>query len=318
MFITYSDNKKIRLDKYLVGQYPNISRSQIQKAIKNGDVLVDGNETTVHHFLKSGEKIEIKKDFGNIETRQCLVSTTANNKIKLNIITETDDYIIINKPAGMLVHPTDKGETDTLANGLLAYCPEIENAGDTQPTNRRGIVHRLDREVSGLLVVAKTQDMFERLKKQFQNRTVKKEYIALVHGQMENNSGTIDFPIGINKDTGKMAARPKSVETQNLASLQSKTAITTYEVLKQFQQYSLLKVQIKTGRTHQIRVHLNALKHPIVGDKTYRPKNLHSRIKLDRIFLHAQTLGFNDIKGEWCEFNSELPKQLNSFLKTLS
>jgi 23S rRNA pseudouridine1911/1915/1917 synthase len=308
MKITYQDGKKIRLDKYLCGQYPNISRSQIQKAIKDGGVLVNGKKTTVHHFLKIGDEIEIKIVFAEKkETKK--IKVKANKKIKLAIISETDDYLVINKPAGMLVHPTDKNENDTLVNGLLAYFPDIKNVGDCEI--RPGIVHRIDRDVSGILVIAKTQEMFEILKKQFKNRTVKKEYFALVYGKMSKASGTIDFPIGINKNAGKMAARPKST------GIESKSAITVYEVLKQFQHYGFLKIWIKTGRTHQIRVHLNALGHPIVGDEIYKPKNLKSRIKLDRIFLHAHTLGFNDLDGAWQEYSCDIAKELESFLEKL-
>lgn len=308
MPLTCQDNQKIRLDKYICEQYPNISRSQIQKAIKDGGVLVNGKKTAVHHFLKSEDKIDVKVNFvekkeeKNIEARP-------NKNVKLDIISETDDYLVINKPAGMLVHPTYKNEDGTLTNGLLAYFPDIKNVGSEDL--RAGIAHRIDRDVSGLLVVAKIQKMFEHLKAQFQNRTVKKIYLALVHGQLSDSSGKIDFPIGIHKKVGKMAARPKSTD------IESKAAVTFYEVLKQFQHYGLLKVEIKTGRTHQIRVHLNGLGYPVVGDEIYRPKNLKTRINLNRIFLHSQTLGFTDLNEEWKEFVCEMPEELKRFLEGL-
>lgn len=309
MLINYKEEEKIRLDKYLCKKYPDISRSKIQKAIKDEKILVNGKKTTVHHFLKPGDEIEIKTNLKN-DTKEKNIDILPNKNIKLNIISETKDYLIINKPAGVLVHPTDKNETDTLVNGLLNYLPSIQNIGDS--SFRPGIVHRIDRDVSGILVVAKTQKMFDFLKQQFKNRTIKKEYIVLVYGKMDDQSGIIDFPIGINKNSGKMAARPKSTE------IESKSAITLYEVKKQFQHYALLKILIKTGRTHQIRVHLNAFGHPIVGDQIYKPKNLKTRIKLNRIFLHAQTLEFNDLDKKRQKFSCDMPETLKNFLQNLS
>ncbi|MFH1564352.1 MAG: RluA family pseudouridine synthase [bacterium] len=309
MKITYESEEKTRLDKYLTEQYPNTSRSQIQKTIKNGGVLINGKKTTVHHFLKCGDEIEMKVNFEE-KKEEKNVEVKPNKNVKLDIISETDDYLVINKPAGMLVHPTDKNEDDTLANGLLAYFPDIKNVGED--VLRAGIVHRIDRDVSGALVVAKTQKMFEHLKSQFQNREIKKIYLALVYGKLSDSSGKIDFPIGINKHIGKMAARSKTTD------IESKSAVTFYEVLKQFQHYGFLKIEIKTGRTHQIRVHLNALGYPVVGDEIYRPKNLKTRVNLDRIFLHAHILGFNDLDGEWKEFTCEMPEELKGFLEKLS
>lgn len=308
MQLTCQNEEKTRLDKYICEKYPNISRSQIQKTIKDGGVLVNGEKTNVHHFLKCGDEIEVKANFKETKEEKN-IEAKPNKNVKLDIVSETDDYLVINKPAGLLVHPTDKNEDDTLVNGLLACFPDIKNVGEENL--RAGIVHRIDRGVSGVLVVAKTQKMFGHLKEQFKNRTVKKIYLALVYGELSDTSGKIDFPIGINKHAGKMAARPKSTD------IESKSAVTLYEVLKQFQHYGFLKVEIKTGRTHQIRVHLNALGYPIVGDEIYRPKNLKTRINLDRIFLHAHILGFNDLNGEWKEFTCEMPEELKRFLECL-
>lgn len=316
MIITYSQENTTRLDKYLVASYPEISRAQLQKLVKTGKVLVNKKKVLPHHFLKNNDEIEIADDFLSVVKPAAeLKELVPNKNIKLEIVQETADYLVVNKPAGLLIHPTLKNETDTLANALLAYYPPIKNVGDNlpdEPNVRPGIVHRLDREVSGLVVIAKNQKMFEYLKQQFKNREIKKEYAALVFGVMSQSSGEINFAIGQSLQGGKMAARPEQNESD------TKEALTFYEVVKQFQHYALLKVEIKTGRTHQIRVHLNALNHPVVGDQVYKPKNLKSRVDLGRIFLHAQGLGFLDLSNSWQEFHSELPEDLADFLKTLA
>jgi len=236
------------------------------------------------------------------------------------IISQTQDYIIINKPAGLLVHPTTKGETDTVANWLTQKFPELIGVGEYD--DRPGIVHRLDKHVSGLLVVARTQAMFEHLKKQFQERTIEKKYIALVYKQILADYGTIDFPIGRGKD-GRMAARPntKQVTLKNVGRIQTgREAVTDFEVIKRFPRYTLVDVTIHTGRTHQIRVHLFAYGHPIVGDPLYIQTKLIKKndTPLERIFLHSHTLCFADMNDERQCFESPLPDDLQQKLDTLS
>jgi 23S rRNA pseudouridine1911/1915/1917 synthase len=307
MNTTYQETKKERLDKYLVDKYPNISRSQMQKLVKDGEILINKEKVLPHHFLRAGDEILIPENLVEMINVVEYKKPTANKKVKIDIVKETDDYLVVTKPAGVLVHPTSKNEADTLVNGLLAYFPKIKSVGDKKKGEiniRPGIVHRLDRDVSGVMVVAKTQEMFDYLKQQFKNREIKKVYVALVYGVMTDNSGIIDLPIGQSNKSGKMAARPKNSE------FESKPAITKYEVIKRYQHYTLIKVEIKTGRTHQIRVHLNAVGYPVVGDETYKPRNQKTRIKLDRIFLHAEQLGFSDLGGAWQEFESPLPENL--------
>ncbi|MBI4653206.1 RluA family pseudouridine synthase [Candidatus Kuenenbacteria bacterium] len=224
----------------------------------------------------------------------------------LDIIYENKDFLIINKPAGLIIHPTTFKEKNSLVNFLIEYCPQIKNVGDDKEL-RPGIVHRLDKDVSGLMVIAKTQETFNHLKKQFQERKVKKEYYALVYGEVKEKKGIIDLAIGFSKRKSKIKM---TVFSQN----KSKTAITEYEVLKRFLNFTLLKVKIKTGRTHQIRAHLNFIGHPILGDKIYRNKGLERKIKnkkLDRIFLHSFKLGFYDLENRWVEFEIAIPEDMN-------
>jgi len=299
------ENKNQRLDKFLTAKLP-ISRSQIQKLIKAGDILVNNKKSSVHNFLQPDDQIDIpNKEIKNLTTEKKLES---NKKIKFKIVYEDDNILVIDKPAGLLVHPTEKMEPDTLVNGLLAKYPEIKNVGDDKL--RPGIVHRLDKAVSGLILVCKTQKAFDYFKNLFQKRKIKKIYTALVHGQMERPEGEINLPIERAKGKGKMAV--KSI------SQGGKEAITKYTVIKQFKNFSLLEVEILTGRTHQIRAHLNAIQHPIVGDILYKQKWVKESLDLDRPFLHSTILSFKNLDGKKLEFKSKLPTKLKKVLNELN
>lgn len=303
------ENHGQRLDRFLVSQFPDTTRSQIQRYIKAGEILVNDKNVTPHNFLKHNDKITIKPSvFKDMEEKAKPFTVEPNKKIKLKIVFEDDHIIIIDKPAGIIVHPTDRREQDTLANAIVAYYPQIKDVGEDPM--RPGIVHRIDKEVSGLLLICKTQEAFEYFKKKFKGRTMFKQYTALVHNPIEESKGVIDMPIERHKAKGKMVARPKSQEA-------GRQAITEYEETQKFEHFSLLKVTIKTGRTHQIRTHMTALNHPIVGDKLYKQKKVKQNIDLDRIFLHATKLGFKHITGEKLEFESKLPNSLNKILKML-
>ncbi|HDQ23225.1 MAG TPA: RluA family pseudouridine synthase [Candidatus Uhrbacteria bacterium] len=295
-----------RLDKFLTAKLP-ISRSQIQKLIKAGQILVNGKKSNVHNFLNAGDVIKVNaaKKIKELTTGKKL---EPNKKVKFKIAYEDNDILVINKPAGLMVHPTEKMENNTLVNGLLDKYPEIKKIGDD--SLRPGIVHRLDKAVSGLILVCKTQKAFDYYKKQFQDRKIKKIYTALVHGWMEKTEGEINLPIERAKGKGKMAVKP--------ISQGGKEAITKYNVIKQFKNFSLLEINILTGRTHQIRVHLNAIQHPIVGDKLYKQKKVKEKLELDRPFLHSTTLGFENMDSQYQEFTSKLPAKLLKVLKTLS
>ena len=299
------ENKNQRLDKFLVTKLP-ISRSQIQKLIKAGDILVNGQKTSVHNFLQPGDQIKISaKEIKELTTEKKL---EPSKKVKFKIVYEDENILVIDKPAGLLVHPTEKMEPDTLVSGLLAKYPEIKKVGDDKL--RPGIVHRLDKAVSGLILVCKTQKAFDYFKNLFQKRKIKKIYTALVHGQMERPEGEINLPIERAKGKGKMAV--KSINQGG------KEAITKYTVIKQFKNFSLLEVEILTGRTHQIRAHLNAIQHPIVGDKLYKQKWVKETLELDRPFLHSTILSFKNLDGKKMEFKSKLPAKLYKILKLLS
>lgn len=297
-------NNDTRLDLFLLTKLPDFSRTQLQKAIKAGRVLVNGNKVLPHYFLKADDLIELTTPKSFTPKTSNLIP---NKKIKLNIIFETNDYAIINKPAGLLIHPTEKMEQDTLANALIAHYPKIKKVGD-DPL-RPGIVHRLDKEVSGVMVVAKTQKGFEYFKNLFNQRQVTKIYTALVHHKMEKPHEILTTHMSRSKTAARMASRPVSQE--------GKEAVTEYWVEKDFNNFSLLKIQIHTGRTHQIRAQFFALNHPIVGDQLYKQKYVKEKLALDRIFLHSTKLEFIDPTGQPQEFTAPLPAQLKDILKDL-
>ncbi len=249
----------------------------------------------------------------------------------IKIIFENSDYLVIDKPAGLAVHGGGNIKEKTLADWLVDNYPEIASVGED--SLRPGIVHRLDKEVSGLMVVARNNDSFKHLKSQFKDRDINKEYVALAHGQMINDFGTINFPIKRAKDGYKMAAmplntfdllsrsHPTSRDQGNLDGIfKAREAITEYSVIKKFINYTLLDVKILTGRTHQIRVHFFALGHPLAGDNLYynkKSKVQNQKINLGRIFLFAKALSFKDRQGEMHHFEIEMPRELSDFLKNL-
>lgn len=233
---------------------------------------------------------------------------------KIKIIYEDKDVLVLDKPAGLEIYREElsspmeekKDGEATLVDWLLLKYPEISKVGPDPA--RPGIVHRLDKGVSGLLVVAKNEASFENLIKQFEERKIKKEYIALVYGKISKDEGVIDFPIARAK-SGRFAALPPNHPG-------GRVAITEYEIMERFVNFTLLSVRIKTGRTHQIRVHLFALGYPVVGDVLYNQKKM-KKAPLDRIFLHAAKIGFYDRENNWKEYESNLPAGLKNFLETL-
>lgn len=252
-------------------------------------------------------------------------------KTNLKIITETPDYLVVHKPAGLIVHGGPNISDSSLSDLLLANFPKIKNVGD-DPL-RPGLVHRLDKEVSGLMVVAKNNKSFINLKEQFKKRKIEKEYLALVYGKISKDEGKIDFPIRRASSGHKMAALPITSkglidkerlsdrdQGTNKALLGSREALSYFFIEKRFINYSLLRVIIKTGRTHQIRVHLSAYGHPLVGDNLYSTKKTREKNKklaLGRIFLIANKLSFTDLHGQKQSFSTTLDKELEQFLETI-
>src|SRR5687767_6847209 len=264
------DGAGSRLDAWLAKRLPDVSRSRIQKWIKAGTVLRNGAKETPHVTLQAGDKIAIDaKD---------APAADAPLEPRHEIVVEDEHIAVVNKPAGLIVHPAIPGESETLANALLAKYPEIASVGDSP--ERPGIVHRLDREASGLLVVARTPAAFANLKSQFQSHVVKKEYVVLIDGEPPQDSGTIRLSIGRSSSGGKMAARHEPGEDD-------KDAVTHYRLEEKFPKASLLTVRTETGRTHQIRAHFHALGCPVVGDTLYGLRK-QGRLPASRLFLHAK------------------------------
>ncbi len=304
-----------RLDLFL-SLAMKTTRSQVQKYIDHGCVLVNGvpaKKTGV--MVEHGDKIEYVADEVVVEKKKKALSFP-----EISIIAETKDYLVIEKPAGILVHPTEAGEQNTLAQWLLKKYPKMKNVGDTP--GRPGIVHRLDKDASGLLVIAKNQKQFLALKQQFKDRTIDKEYTVLVYGVLKNNQVKLDFPIA-RGEQGRMAARPVIGEFRLRhagVTLDGKDAHSELFVEKKFGRFTLLRVKIYTGRTHQIRVHCFAYGHPVVGDTIYVNKRMVKKgdQKIDRLFLHARKLSFDTLSGERMTFESQLPEELQTYLANLS
>lgn len=289
--ITEADRSK-RLDKFLVENLPkNLSRTFIQKLITDRDVTINGEGAKRHHSLAAGEVIDVK-------IPELKPSAIAAEDIPLNIVYEDKDLLVVNKPVNMVVHPAPGNYENTLVNALLAHCKDLSGIGGVL---KPGIVHRLDKDTSGLLVVAKTDEAHNALAKQFKDRTTKRIYIALVRGFVQLDNGVVDLPIGrSHRDRKKMAIDFES----------TRNAITRYKVVKRFKDFTQLEVTLGTGRTHQIRVHMSYIGHPILGDAKYG-----SRGKLKRPALHAMMLGFtHPTTGKCMEFTSPLPDDMKALI----
>ena len=290
-----------RLDKFLT-EIMEATRSQIQRLIRQDTITVNNKPAKSGEILEQGDIIYYPEIEHSIPVKEGAIPI-------LDVVYEDDDLLVINKPAGLLVHEALKDERRvTVVDGLLERYPEIAHVGD-DPI-RPGIVHRLDKDVSGLMVIAKTQSAFDSLKSQFQNRTIHKEYHALVYGTLPKETDTITLKIDRSKNKGRMVARTGSQE--------GKDAITIYDVLKRFSTATYVNVKILTGRTHQIRVHFQALGYPIVGDKLYKVKRMKFReIPLPRLFLHSHKLSIRLMDGKEKSFTVPLPEELTTLLNTL-
>ena len=302
------ENAGTRLDAFLATRLADVSRATIQKAIQSGDCLVNDRSTKASYKVRAGDEIQL-------ELPEVAPLEAAPENIPLNILYEDDELLVVYKPAGMVVHPGAGVSSGTLANALVYHFNQLSQANSLRP----GIVHRLDAGTSGLMVVAKTDRAHQHLAAQFETRTVEKHYTALVYGAIKTDSGRIDAPIGRDpRNRVKMAVRPVG---------QGRPALTLYRVVKRFADFTLLDVEIKTGRTHQIRVHLAHIKSPIMGDATYdggrvstvKDARLRSAIeKLGRPFLHAASLCFVHPQGSRMEFQADLSEDLQRFLQLLA
>jgi 23S rRNA pseudouridine1911/1915/1917 synthase len=305
------DAHEQRLDLYLVSQINTASRSAIQRAITEGVITVNGKTVKPSHRLTKGELIT-----GAVPHAPPIEAVAEN--IPLDIVFEDDAVIVINKPAGMVTHPGAGVLTGTLANALVYHLQQQAHALPTRGgISRPGIVHRLDVGTSGLIIVAKTDLAHLRLAEQFESRTIGKRYLALVYGEIKEDSGTIDAPIG--RD-------PRNRVKMGVVS-SGRHALSLFRVVERFPEFTLVEVEIKTGRTHQIRVHLAHINHPIISDDTYdrgrsnQIKNVRQRAainKLKRPFLHAHSLQFtHPVTQERIELSAPLPADLETLLAQL-
>jgi 23S rRNA pseudouridine1911/1915/1917 synthase len=296
-----------RLDAFLTGHIQGWSRARLQRLIEEQDILVNGKPAKPSYKLRTADEIEV-------ELAPAPGSNFTPENIPLEIIFEDDDLIVINKTAGLVVHPAAGVHSGTLANALTYHFQQLSTrAGRVRP----GIVHRLDKDTSGLLVVAKTESAHENLADQFRAREVFKSYVALVYGMVKQESGRIEQPI----------ARDPRNRTRMAVVPGGRGALSLFKVRRSYDLFTLLDVELKTGRTHQIRVHLSWIKHPVVGDELYgggRENNLQdvkirAQIrKLNRQFLHAEQLGFRHPKtSEPMQFTAPLPAELTQLLEEL-
>lgn len=307
-----------RLDRWLAGVLPDHSRSEIQRWIEDGRVLVNGKMGKASYRLEAGD--EIQATVPSVEK----VAALKPAAIPLAILYEDDDLLVIDKPAGMVVHPAPGHTQDTLVNAVLHHCPQIAGVGPADGPVRPGIVHRLDKETSGLIIVAKHDRAHRALQAQFQARTVYKEYLALVEGQVEPAAGRIVAPIGRHpSDRLRQAILPPDPRT---GEPRGRPAVTEYRVLGYYTtavrdstgraSFSLVSAVIHTGRTHQIRVHFAWRKHPVVGDTLYGYRQ--QRLPVPRQFLHAHRLRFVlPSTGQEQEFVAPLPADLQQILDRL-
>ncbi len=285
-----------RLDAWLAEQYGHLSRGRLQELITEGMVLVDGKKVKASYKLKGGETVRLEEpDAKPLELKP--------EKLPLKIFYEDADVIVLDKPKGMVVHPAHGNWEGTLVNALLYHVKDLSGInGDLRP----GIVHRLDKDTSGVMMAAKNDQAHRSLSEQIREHSITRQYVALVTGVISENLGTIDAPIGRSKkDRQKMAVEPDG-----------RRAVSDYEVLERFQNFTLVRVTLHTGRTHQIRVHFAYIRHPLVGDAVYGSGKKH--FGMTSQMLHAEKLGFvHPTTGEYMEFTSPLPDYFEQVLEEL-
>lgn len=285
-----------RIDKYLTKIFTDQSRSYLQGLIEKGNVLVNDKSVKSNYKLKIYDEVKVT-------IPEPLILKAEPENIPINIVYEDSDVIVVNKPQGMVVHPAPGNYTGTLVNGLLYHCNDLSTINGVI---RPGIVHRIDKDTSGILVIAKNDNSHNFLSEQLRDHSMKREYYAVVEGVLKQDKGTIDKPLGRNKkDRLKMGI----VEG-------GKRAVTHYEVLERYKSNTLIKCILETGRTHQIRVHMASIGHPLIGDPLYGFKK--QKYKLEGQMLHAKVLGFiHPSSKEYMEFSSELPGYFKDLIEKL-
>lgn len=294
-YIVSEEQQDERVDKIITPLGEDWSRTAVQNWIKEGFVTVNGKQVKSNYKCQSGDVIRIT-------VPEPVPLEVVPEKMDLDIYYEDEDVLVVNKPRGLVVHPAPGHERGTLVNGILYYCKDLSGINGII---RPGIVHRLDKDTTGLLVVAKNDRAHEKLAEQFQMQAVVRKYVALVHGEISESHGTIEAPIGRDpRDRKKMAVTEKG-----------KPAVTAFRVLERFSGYTLVECQLETGRTHQIRVHMKFIGHPVAADPQYGPKRT---LDLSGQALHAHTLGFvHPRTGEYVEFTASPPADFMEVLEDL-
>ena len=290
-----------RLDRWLSARLPELSRARLQVLIAAGRVRVGGRAVKASHRLRGGERVEV-------EVPPPAPEELVPEPAALAIVHEDAHVLVVDKPAGMVVHPGAGHARGTLAGALLAHAPGIAGVGGPR---RPGIVHRLDKDTSGLLVLAKTREAYEALVAQLASRTVTRRYLVVVHGRVARDAGVVDRPIGRHPhDRVRMAVRPAG---------RGRRAVTRFRVLERFARFTHLEVSLETGRTHQIRVHLASLGHPVAGDAVYGGRRRPPvPVPLEGLALHAAALAFvHPATGERLEFRAPLPARMERLLSHL-
>jgi len=295
--ICVEEDEGIRLDSYISQHIEDVSRSYVSNLIKGGLILVNGQKKKPKYLVKKGDIIQV-----TLPEKETLEPKA--EQLPLDIVYEDRDIIIVNKPKGMVVHPAPGNKTQTLVNALLHHADSLSSInGPIRP----GIIHRLDKDTSGLLIVAKNDLAHENIAKQMKNHEIKKVYIALVHGVLDRDEATINAPIG--RD-------PKNRIKMAVTNINSKEAITHYRVLERYDNYTYVELSLVTGRTHQIRVHMAYINHPVVGDPLYTSKK--NEFGINTQLLHAKKIGFrHPITGEYMEFESQPPEEFKQVIRLL-
>ncbi|HLZ81565.1 MAG TPA: RluA family pseudouridine synthase [Ktedonobacteraceae bacterium] len=290
-----------RVDLFITSILDNMSRTAVQQLIVNGDILVNERASKPGYILRIGDKLQLLQNPARSRT-----NSAKPRSMPLEIVYEDEDLLVINKAAGMVVHPAPGHADDTLVNALLARYPGLQGVEGLRP----GIVHRLDKDTSGLIIVAKNAPAQAALIEQMKQHLVVKRYLALVEGIVSLEQGSIDAPIG--RD-------PRHRQQMAITAAGSREARTHFRVLERFSRHTLLLLELETGRTHQIRVHLKAIGHPIVGDPVYGSGNTRGNLSLRRQFLHAYQLKFtHPTSGKILELEAPLPEDLKAALQRKS
>lgn len=296
-FLVLEDEEGDRLDVYLSSQLGDMSRSYIQKIIKDKKVKVNGKEEKAKYLVKEDDKV-------TIEIPAPKLLEVLPQDIPIDIVYEDTDILIINKPQDMVVHPAPGNYENTLVNAIIYHCKD--KLSSINGVIRPGIVHRIDKDTSGLLMIAKNNNSHNSLAEQLKDHSITREYEFICHGVVKEDKITVNKPIGRNpKDRLKMAVVPGG-----------KNAVTHFEVVQRFENFTHMRARLETGRTHQIRVHALSINHPLLGDPVYGPKN--NKFKTNGQTLHAKKLGFiHPSKNEYIEFDSELPNYFKDIINKL-